>query len=83
MVSGIGTAVRRQTGVKKLPWVDIHVEQEPEHVVRANDTITPGLSEANETAVLAGAEAIWGRWIAFFNELDAVVFSSRASSAAS
>jgi pyrroloquinoline quinone (PQQ) biosynthesis protein C len=83
MVSGIGTAVRRLTGAKRLPWVDIHVEQEPEHVVRASDTIGPGFSEAEEAAVLTGAETIWSRWIAFFDELDGAVFASRASSAAS
>ena len=83
MVSGIGTAVRRQTGVKRLPWVDIHVEQEPEHVVRANDAIAPGFSEAEEAAILEGAEAIWSHWIAFFDELDSTVFPSGMSSAAS
>src|SRR2546428_697889 len=46
MVSGIGTAVRRVTGATRLGWVDIHVEQEPEHVARATDTVTFDFSMA-------------------------------------
>ena len=81
MVSGIGTAVRRLTGAKSLPWVDIHVEQEPEHVARATATMGAGLTEADEAAVLAGAEAVWTRWIAFFDELETAVFGAPVSRA--
>src|SRR5262245_64554884 len=83
MVSGIGTAVRRVTGAEKLPWVDIHVEQEPEHVVRANETVALDFSEAEEQALHSAAGSMWLHWIAFFDELERAVFPVRTSSAAS
>ena len=83
MVSGIGTAVRRVTGATRLEWVDIHVEQEPEHVARASDAVALDLSGAEESALLAAAEMMWRRWIGFFDELERAVFPARATSAAS
>lgn len=83
MVSALGTAVRRATGAQSLEWVDIHVEQEPEHVARANDTVACDFSEAQERAVLAGAQSMWRHWIGFFDELDRSVFGAPVSSAAS
>ncbi len=83
MVSGIGTAVRRVTSATRLAWVDIHVQQEPEHVSRANDTVAPGFTEAEEKALLAGADAMWRHWIAFFDGLERVVFAPEAASIAS
>lgn len=83
MVSGIGTAVRRVTGAQKLPWVDIHVEQEPEHVARANDTVALDFTEAEEQALHSAAGTMWLHWIAFFDELERAVFPVRTSSAAS
>jgi len=83
MVSGIGTAVRRATGATSLPWVDIHVEQEPEHVARANDTLTLDLSESDQQALLGHAETMWRLWIAFFDELERKAFTAQATSVAS
>ncbi len=83
MVSGIGTAVRKVTGATRLEWVDIHVEQEPEHVQRANDAVTLDFSEAEEATLIEGAASMWRHWIAFFDELDAAVFAPQALSAAS
>jgi len=83
MVSGIGTAVRRVTGAERLPWVDIHVEQEPEHVVRANETVALDFSEAEVQALHSAAGSMWLHWIAFFDELERAVFPVRTSSAAS
>lgn len=83
MVSGIGTAVRRLTGAKRLEWVDIHAEQEPEHVARANDTLSVEFSESEETALIAGAEVMWRHWIAFFDELERRIFSASVAAAAS
>ncbi|HZE89135.1 MAG TPA: iron-containing redox enzyme family protein [Verrucomicrobiae bacterium] len=79
MVSGIGTAVRRVTGAKRLDWVDIHVQQEPEHVVRANDTLTFELPDVEKMAVLSGAQAMWQSWIAFFDELEREVFAPQGA----
>ena len=81
MVSGIGTAVRKATGAKKLPWVDIHVEQEPEHVARANDTLGLDLSESQEKQLLAAAESMWSHWIGFFDELERSAFASSVAAA--
>ncbi|HEU5180259.1 MAG TPA: iron-containing redox enzyme family protein [Candidatus Polarisedimenticolia bacterium] len=78
MVSGIGTAVRRATGAGTLPWVDIHVEQEPEHVARANDSLSLDLTEAQEKELLAHAESMWRHWVAFFDELERAAFASQA-----
>jgi pyrroloquinoline quinone (PQQ) biosynthesis protein C len=83
MVSGIGTAVRRVTGAAELEWVDIHVEQEPEHVARANDTVSIDFSEAEEAALLAGAQLMWRHWIAFFDELEQRIFAPSMTAAAS
>ena len=83
MVSGIGTAVRRVTSATRLAWVDIHVQLEPEHIARANDTVALGFSEAEEMALLAGAEAMWRHWIAFFDELERAVFVPQHASVAS
>jgi pyrroloquinoline quinone (PQQ) biosynthesis protein C len=83
MVSGIGTAVRRVTGAVQLPWVDIHVKQEPEHVARANDTLGLELSPEEEARLLASAETMWRHWVAFFDELERRMFSNSAVAAAS
>jgi hypothetical protein len=45
MVSGIGAAVRRVSGMKNLPCVDIHVLQEPHHVDEASNALEPELSD--------------------------------------
>ena len=37
IVQGLGETVRRTTGMVHLPWVDIHVIQEPDHVDSATD----------------------------------------------
>ncbi|MEG4288205.1 iron-containing redox enzyme family protein [Microcoleus sp. C2C3] len=70
MVSGIGEAVCRVTGKKKLPWVDIHVAQEPEHVEKANEATNPMFSPDEEALVVQGAEEMWNLWIAFFDRLN-------------
>lgn len=76
MVSGIGAAVRRVSGLKDLPWVDIHVLQEPNHVDKAGDALQPELSSNDFERVVANAEEMWRLWIAFFSELSHV-FESR------
>jgi len=69
MVSGIGVAVRRVSGMKNLPWVDIHVLQEPNHVDKASNALEPELSSEQYASVVASAEEMWRLWIAFFSEL--------------
>ncbi len=70
MVSGIGTAVERVTGVRDLEWVRIHVEQEPDHVEEANHATTRAFLPEEEDLILAHAEEMWSLWIAFFDKLE-------------
>ena len=78
MVSGIGAAVRQVSGLKNLPWVDIHVLQEPNHVDKAGDALQPELSSDDLERVVASAEQMWRLWIGFFSELSHVFDSKNA-----
>ena len=75
MVAGIGQAVRRVSGMKDLPWVDIHIQQEPDHVEQASGALEAGLSDEEVNAVEASAEEMWRLWIAFFDRLRAQMFA--------
>lgn len=70
MVTGLGEAVRRVTGKQKLPWIDIHVAQEPEHVEKVNEVTAPVFSKDEEDRILTSAEEMWSLWIAFFSKLE-------------
>ncbi len=75
MVSGIGTAVERATGATELEWVNIHVQQEPEHVEQADQSMLPTFSASEESLVMDSAEEMWRLWIAFFDRLEREVFA--------
>ena len=74
MVAGIGNAVRRVSGMQDLPWVDIHIEQEPGHVDSANEALEVGFSPREVDTIVASAEEMWQLWIAFFDRLRKVMF---------
>ena len=74
MVAGIGNAVRRVSGLETLPWVDIHIRQEPDHVDQANEALEVGFSPEEVDVIVASAEEMWTLWIAFFNRLRQVMF---------
>ncbi|MEA2563443.1 MAG: hypothetical protein QOH06_4947 [Acidobacteriota bacterium] len=74
MVAGIGNAVRRVSGIETLPWVDIHILQEPDHVDQANEALEAGFSPEEVDVIVASAEEMWTLWIAFFNRLRQVMF---------
>ncbi len=76
MVAGIGNAVRRVSGLKDLPWVDIHVLQEPDHVEQVNEAIEPDFTPAEVDRIVAAAEEMWSLWIAFFDRLRKVMFGT-------
>lgn len=76
MVSGIGNAVRRVTGAQDLPWVDIHVLQEPDHVEQVNEAIEPDFTAEEVDRIVAHAEEMWSLWIAFFDRLRKVMFGT-------
>jgi hypothetical protein len=71
MVSAIGLAVERATGVGDLEWVRIHVDQEPEHVEDAGRALVRDFDEADASRIVAAAEEMWRLWTGFFGRLDA------------
>jgi pyrroloquinoline quinone (PQQ) biosynthesis protein C len=80
MVSSIGKAIERTTGVTDNEWVTIHVQQEPDHVEEANHALLGQLSAEQERAVVESADEMWRLWTAFFDRLAAEsgVASNRA-----
>src|SRR5262245_2414664 len=74
MVAGIGNAVRRVSGLKDLPWVDIHIQQEPDHVEQASEALDSGFSVEELRQVEASAEEMGVVWIAFFDRLRSTMF---------
>lgn len=70
MVSGIGHAVRKTTGADALPWVDIHICQEPEHVIRANAAVTTPFAPEQIDEIIGNAERMWKLWVGFFDRLQ-------------
>jgi hypothetical protein len=76
MVAGIGNAVRRISGLKDLPWVDIHILQEPDHVAQVNEAIEPDFSAEEIDVIVANAEEMWSLWTNFFNRLRKVMFGT-------
>lgn len=69
MVSSIGKAIERTTGVTDNEWVSIHVEQEPDHVEEANHALLADSSADEEDAVFDAANEMWQLWSAFFDRL--------------
>jgi hypothetical protein len=69
MVSSIGKAIERTTGITDNEWVNIHVTQEPDHVEEANHALLAGFSAQEEEAVLQAANEMWQLWTAFFDRL--------------
>lgn len=69
MVSSIGKAVERTTGVTDNEWVAIHVQQEPDHVEEANHALMADFDADGENAVLEAANEMWRLWTAFFDRL--------------
>ncbi len=76
MVAGIGNAVRKVSGLDRLPWVDIHIQQEPDHVEQASEALEAGFSDRELETVVASAEEMWRLWIAFFDRLRSAMFDA-------
>lgn len=70
MVSSIGKAVAHATGVRELEWVDIHVQQEPDHVEEANHSLMGGFDDAAVSRVVESADEMWRLWTGFFDRLQ-------------
>ena len=69
MVSSIGKAIERTTGVTDNQWVAIHIEQEPDHVEEANHALLADFNAEQEDAVIVAADEMWRLWTAFFDRL--------------
>lgn len=69
IVQGLGETVRRTTGMVHLPWVDIHVIQEPDHVDSANTSIQRPFTDAERKSIVDSAALHWELWDGFFTML--------------
>jgi pyrroloquinoline quinone (PQQ) biosynthesis protein C len=69
MVATIGELMRRCTGKRDLPWVNIHVSQEPGHVDSANATLKPAFTGEEQREIIKDAEQMWTLWIDFFKDI--------------
>jgi pyrroloquinoline quinone (PQQ) biosynthesis protein C len=79
MVSGIGVSVGRVSGMKDLEWVNIHVQQEPDHVKEAEQAMLRSFSADEEALMTVNAEEMWRQWIAFFDRIEKEVFATAFS----
>jgi pyrroloquinoline quinone (PQQ) biosynthesis protein C len=73
MVSTIGKLVRQCSGKKALPWVDVHVKQEPSHVESSSNTLIPRYYEKEQKEIISGAEKMWILWINFFKKIEVAI----------
>lgn len=69
IVSSIGAAVRSATGMQSLPWVDVHVVQEPEHVDNVDKAMSCEFTDDEVALLLEGAREMWTLWIDFFDDI--------------
>lgn len=70
MGSAIGHAVRSFSGATSLPWVDIHVRQEPDHTDSVASVQSKDTSAELGEAVSRGAERMHSLWIDFFSDIE-------------
>lgn len=75
MVGGIGKLVRRTTGVAVLPWVDIHIDQEPNHVDKVSLSLGGDFPETEIDLILQAADHHWRDWCGFFDALTEKVLA--------
>ena len=75
MVATIGELMRRCTGKEDLPWVNIHVSQEPGHVDSANETLKAALTGEQQREILKHAEQMWKLWIDFFRDIRSEILN--------
>jgi hypothetical protein len=70
MVSSIGELMRRCTGKQNLPWVNVHVDQEPGHVESSENSVRPVLTAEDQKEVVRCAEEMWELWTDFFKAVQ-------------
>jgi hypothetical protein len=69
MVATIGALMKRCTGLQTLPWVDIHVAQEPGHVASSSQTLDQSFDQDEQHRVVTSAKEMWTLWINFFKSI--------------
>ncbi len=69
IVSSIGKAVENYTNTQKLPWVTIHVVQEPDHVENVEQALSGEFDSEQEKELMQGAEETFTLWINFFDAI--------------
>lgn len=69
MVATIGALMKRSTGLRTMPWVDIHVAQEPGHVESSTQTLDQRLDHDEQRRVVTSAEEMWTLWRDFFKSI--------------
>lgn len=67
MVSAVGRATSLATGNKDLPWVDIHILQEPDHVESVNHSLGTEYDAREQEQIVRSAENVWQLWSDFFS----------------
>lgn len=72
MVSGVGDAIMQATGVSDIEWVNIHIQEEPDHVEKADEALAAGIGfgQHEEAAIIASAQEMWQLWTHFFDRLE-------------
>ena len=75
MVATVGELMRRCTGKQNLPWVNIHVSQEPGHVASANKTLEPAFTAEEQREIIKQAEQMWTLWIDFFRNIRSEILN--------
>jgi pyrroloquinoline quinone (PQQ) biosynthesis protein C len=70
MVSSVGAAVRNATGARELPWVDIHLKQEPDHVASVRQTVSLSMTEGERRRVIEEAQRMWALWSDFYYDIE-------------
>jgi heme oxygenase-like protein len=73
MVSTIGTLVSMCTNKKELPWVDIHVQQEPDHVQSSSRTLILPFKADEQGHIVENAQQMWVLWAGFFKRVKAAI----------
>ena len=74
LVSTIGSLTLGMTGPRQLPWVDVHVKQEPDHVASSNRALHLAMTSDEQELISQSAELSWDLWLAFCASLNQQMF---------
>jgi pyrroloquinoline quinone (PQQ) biosynthesis protein C len=76
LVSGIGQAVRDVSGIRMNEWIDVHVEQEPDHVASASIAVTSNVGATHHEEILNSVTQSLALWTGFLDHLEQVIRDS-------